>query len=325
MPSIIDSLLVFKESERRLRQKEREFDRLREKLKCLADKEKSSHSAGNSLAMDDSPSKRNSSRTTCFSNDRTSSTHFSGKRTSNSINIQPSMIHDKSGVSTLSGEAFSSRVMDESRVEENFQHLEQSLRKEISDLQEQLSLALEVREKSERTIHLLQQQNSMLAENNENLALELESRPSVKQWREAVQQIQQSEEKIRDLITYRKEVSAVDSWKSHLSTAERIKIDKKNHDLGIWLVESLPKTALVDIVQLVCRELDLSNAGDIHASIKKLKAVVRVVPQMEKIIHKVLTFLGDRNKILLEQLGFSEANNADQSFTIGHIMPTLER
>ncbi len=196
--------------------------------------------------------------------------------------------------------------------------------REIGEQEHDICSASDTRRKFERTIHLLQQQNSELIETVDNLSLELQARPTMKKWREVLQQLQESEEKISDLLTYRKEELSLESWRRKLPTAERIKIDKKNHDLGIWLMESLPKTTLVETVQLICRELDLSNVADLHPSLKKLKAVVRVVPQMEKVLSKILIFLGDRNKILLEQLRIGDIDD-DGLFSITHIMPTLER
>lgn len=292
-------------------------------MRSIADKEKKSHLATTENSMIDVSSIKKDARTVRDASWSPSRQAFT-LNANDDMHRPPACTPDKSGFSQLT-EDMASLEINEHLVDATLNQMQQSMKREMEDLHQQLHIAMEVRNKSEEAIHSLQRQNTTLAEKVENLNLELESRPTVKQWRAALQQIQEFEERIRDLISYRKESSAMESWKSHLSTAERMKIDKKNHELGIWLIESLPKASLVEIVQLVCRELDLSNVADVHPSLKKLKAVVRMVPQMEKIIHKVLTFLCDRNKVLLEQLNFKNADGDDISFAIGHIMPTLER
>lgn len=44
-------------------------------------------------------------------------------------------------------------------------------------------------------------------------------------------------------------------WRKHLSTADRIKVDKRNHELGLWLLDSLPKATMKEVLQTVCREV----------------------------------------------------------------------
>lgn len=44
-------------------------------------------------------------------------------------------------------------------------------------------------------------------------------------------------------------------WRKHLSTADRIKVDRRNHELGLWLLDSLPKATMKEALQTVCREV----------------------------------------------------------------------
>lgn len=106
----------------------------------------------------------------------------------------------------------------------------------------------------------------------ENLRLELEARPSIRQWNAAQREIHEMETKIHELVLLRGEAAEVAAWRKHLSTAERIKIDKRNHELGLWLLESLPKTVMKESLQMVCRELDC-----------KVRKICRLITHMDVI------------------------------------------
>jgi hypothetical protein len=49
-----------------------------------------------------------------------------------------------------------------------------------------------------------------------------------------------------------------------------------------------------DVLQSICRELDLSDIADIQPAIAKLKAVVVAVPRMDRFITLVSTFVFQR-------------------------------
>ena len=50
---------------------------------------------------------------------------------------------------------------------------------------------------------------------------------------------------MHDLVMMRGEASELAMWRKHLSTSERIRIDKKNHELGLYLIDALPKQVCV--------------------------------------------------------------------------------
>ena len=85
----------------------------------------------------------------------------------------------------------------------------------------------------------------------------------------------------------RGEAAEIQMWRKHLSTKDRIKIDKKNHELGLWLLDALPKTVMKEVLQTVCRELDINEISEIQPSLVKLKAVVKTVPRMAEFIEQV--------------------------------------
>lgn len=34
-----------------------------------------------------------------------------------------------------------------------------------------------------------------------------------------------------------------------------LQVDKRNHELGLWLLDSLPKATMKEVLQTVCREV----------------------------------------------------------------------
>ncbi len=69
------------------------------------------------------------------------------------------------------------------------------------------------------------------------------------------------------------------------------------------VLDSLPKSVMKETLQMVCRELDLSEISEIQACLAKLKAVVKAVPRMENFISTITNYLINRNDILNEKFG----------------------
>jgi hypothetical protein len=57
------------------------------------------------------------------------------------------------------------------------------------------------------------------------------------------------------------------------------------------MIDSLPNSVMKEVLQSICRELDLSDVSEIVGSIEKLKYVVKSVPRMERFITQVSTFV----------------------------------
>jgi len=98
----------------------------------------------------------------------------------------------------------------------------------------------------------------------------------------------------------RKETSEIESWRKHLNTRDRIKADRRNFELGLYLIDSLPKAVMKEALQTVCRELNISDISEIKPSLDKLKAVIKTVPRMEKFISEVCTFVFTKSKRIEE-------------------------
>jgi len=77
-----------------------------------------------------------------------------------------------------------------------------------------------------------------------------------------------------------------------------------------------------EVLQTVCRELDVSDVSEIQPSIAKLKAVVKAVPRMERFITQVCEYLFERDRHIRE-LGGRGLNGRDRP-TMEDVMPVLQ-
>ena len=168
----------------------------------------------------------------------------------------------------------------------------------------------------------LRDRNEELRERVENLRLELETRPSPKQWADKEKEVREVEEKLHDLVMMRGEAAELEAWRKHMSVSDRIKIDKRNHELGLWVLDSLPKAVTKEVLQSVCRELDVSDVSEVAPSLQKLKAVVKAVPRMEKFITQVCTYLFERDRSILELQG--RGLNGKDKPSMEDVLPVLQ-
>lgn len=198
--------------------------------------------------------------------------------------------------------------------------------KEQSRKIEQLNKKCELfKSETYEAVHVQQQLKSRcdeLREEVENLRLELEARPSARQWADKQRELQDAENKLHDLVMMRGEAAELAAWRKHLSTSDRIKVDKRNHELGLWLIDSLPKAVTKEVLQTVCRELDVTDVSEIQPSIAKLKAVVKAVPRMERFITQVCEYLFERDRQIRE-LGGRGLAGRDRP-TMEDVMPVLQ-
>ena len=139
------------------------------------------------------------------------------------------------------------------------------------------------------------------------------------------------EEQLHDVIMMRKEASELNAWRKHLSTSERIKIDKRNHELGLWLVDSLPKAVIKDVLQAACRELNINDISEMQPTLIKLKTVIKAVPRMEKFITNICSFVFERQLPILppsrsKQLGITASTPEEvaSNMVMEDVLPVLK-
>ena len=104
-----------------------------------------------------------------------------------------------------------------------------------------------------------------------------------------------------DVLMMREEVAELQGWKKHMSTKDRIRADRRNYELGLFALESLPKDVMKEALFCACRELDVSELSELKPGIAKLKAVVRAVPRMERFITSVCSYVFARGGPALQE------------------------
>lgn len=207
----------------------------------------------------------------------------------------------------------------------------QQYKARIKQLEHRCEMLTVENTEAEQNIVLMRSRANELREEIENLRLECESRPAVKQYNEAQRTIKELEEKLHDVIMMRKEAQELSAWRKHLSTAERIKIDKRNHELGLWLVDSLPKVVIKDVLQAVCRELNITDISEVQPTLVKLKTVIKAVPRMERFITNICAYVFERQLPVMPpsraaKLGVTATTaNVDTSqLVMEDVMPVLK-
>lgn len=220
------------------------------------------------------------------------------------------------------------------------------LEEDLEYYKRQLDVARALQIEKDEMLSAYRKRSEELHEEIENLRLQLDTRPTMKQWTQAQREHEFLEEKLHDLILLRGESAEIAMWRKHLSTQDRIKVDKRNHELGLWLLDSLPKTTMKEVLQSVCRELDITEISEIHPSLVKLKAVVKSIPRMERFISHICSFVFQRHPTLGEIDGMKACKNENsnaindiisktdkdegnemlsQQYTMEHVLPILRR
>ena len=189
----------------------------------------------------------------------------------------------------------------------------------IQQLVHQLEMERSASQERKEDVTVMRARATEMRQEIENLRIELDARPTMPQWTAKVKEVNELESKLHNVVMMRDEAKELEAWKSHLGTRDRIRADKRNHELKLWLLESLPKTVMRDVLQNICRELDISEISEIQLCITKLKAVVRAVPRMEKFITAVCNFVFQR-----ESPRHSEGDVIMRP-TMEDVMPVLQR
>ena len=133
-------------------------------------------------------------------------------------------------------------------------------------------------------------------EQNDNLQLELSARPTVKALRDKERDCRALEARLHDIVVMRKESAELEGLRKHMSVKDRMAADRRNYEMGLYLLDSLPQEVAKESLKMVCRELDLSDISDVQPALQKLKAVVEAVPRMERFITEVCGLVRDKQR-----------------------------
>ncbi|RLN61398.1 hypothetical protein BBP00_00005425 [Phytophthora kernoviae] len=132
-----------------------------------------------------------------------------------------------------------------------------------------------------------------LKEENANLTLEAESRPSIRDYRLSQRRIHQLERQVAENKLALEEASDLNELRKYMGTKELVERDRLNHRLHLNRLNTLPRETTLEVVKHVCRVLHLTDITLIAPSLDKLCSVVAAVPRMEKFIRDVYQLQGD--------------------------------
>ncbi|GMH88418.1 hypothetical protein TL16_g11150 [Triparma laevis f. inornata] len=126
---------------------------------------------------------------------------------------------------------------------------------------------------------------------NTNLLLELQSRPTVKQYKSAERRIDELERKLYAAVEAAQESNDVKELKRHMNTKTLIEQDKANHRLRLERLDAIPREISKEILKQTCRELDISDATLIAPCIRKMSKAMLLLPRLENFINDVCGFV----------------------------------
>ncbi|RHY78337.1 hypothetical protein DYB34_001190 [Aphanomyces astaci] len=160
---------------------------------------------------------------------------------------------------------------------------EQSARK----LRQQEALIQDKVAKIDADLRASKQVVADLRDENANLHLEVQSRPSIRDYKATQRRVMLLERQLHDQQVAVTHANTLDDLRQYMGTAELIYRDKQNAKLHLNRLSTLPKEACLEVMQDICRQLDLTDVTLIGPSVAKLISVVHAVPRMEKFIRDV--------------------------------------
>eukprot|EP01083_Nonionella_stella_P076975 209960_1 len=145
----------------------------------------------------------------------------------------------------------------------------------------------EMLKKSLRNLQDATDRIKVMEDERANLMLELESRPTVRDWKGSQQQIY----RLKRQLNVQQSRSAMLRGSKSADTRALIRYDRDVSALGLRRLDALPAEVVTELLRDVCRELRVGGAELVMPAIKKLEAIVDAVPAMEKFISKVCSLL----------------------------------
>eukprot|EP00948_MAST-09A_sp_MAST-9A-sp1_P003977 g3977.t1 len=200
------------------------------------------------------------------------------------------------------------------------------------------------------------EQIAELQEENTNLQMALESRPTIRQWREAQRRIKNLTEEcgLKDeklerygLPNRRRDGRSRGGTGNHrgypnetndiysnverfANTREMIRQDKADHRLKLTRIDQLPTKIVRQVLRAVCRELNLTDVAVIVPALKKMQKVIMAVPRMETFIKQISSFVFLNTTQQQQQQNSNERKtNQEQKGhnlreAIDNVIPTLQ-
>ncbi|GMF15804.1 unnamed protein product [Phytophthora fragariaefolia] len=225
-------------------------------------------------------------------------------------NTQSRLQHHSGSMSLASDEMMLEQLEAARREQEvaaaKLRHREAAMIKKIAVIEEELLAARE-------TIGELKEENA-------NLTLEAESRPSIRDYRLCQRRIHQLERQVAENKLALEEASDLNELRKYMGTKELVERDRLNHRLHLNRLNTLPRETTLEVVKHICRILHLTDITLIAPSLDKLCSVVAAVPRMEKFIRDVCGFVFIH---VNDDAESKDANNA--RFELEQVLPTLQQ
>ncbi|KAH9101429.1 hypothetical protein LEN26_015235 [Aphanomyces euteiches] len=176
--------------------------------------------------------------------------------------------------------------------------------------QEQVTKQLRLQERSihekmkniEAELQQSKQVIQELREENSNLHLEVEARPTIRDYKATQRRALLLERQLSSQTLAMKEANNIEELRKYIGTAELIRRDKTNAKLQLNRLNTLPKDTCVEIIQDICRQLELTDITLIGPSVAKMISVVQAIPRLEKFVRDVCTIAASKPASSLESV-----------------------
>jgi hypothetical protein len=145
---------------------------------------------------------------------------------------------------------------------------------------------VELTERLTQTTHQLQQyvsRSQQLEQVTSEQKTELDSRPSMAEWRQCRQLIFRLKAKL-------KATDSVGEIRQFVDTQSLIRRDREAHRLGLDRLE-LPLETCLDMIHELCRLLELTDASLVVPSVRRMIKFVVAVPGLQKFVRDVATIV----------------------------------
>mmetsp|Transcript_82 Transcript_82/g.123 ORF Transcript_82/g.123 Transcript_82/m.123 type:complete len:887 (-) Transcript_82:43-2703(-) len=237
------------------------------------------------------------------------------------------LIQDKDNV--LNGSMESTLHLREQEIMQKAKNVEHDQRAYQSALDERERAVVAKMSRLELQLTNVLNEKERCEEHIDNLKLELASRPTMRDWKSAQRQIARLESQVQSAVEALEEqdieaarannifvpskkkshqkdqlsarekvelmakraVSEQQDNRKRTSTAEMIRRDKQNHRLGLNRLTALPKSAAHDILQQLCRVLEIGDVEMLVPAVQKMCWVVRAMPKLEHFVKEVSSFV----------------------------------
>ncbi|OQR97250.1 hypothetical protein ACHHYP_12345 [Achlya hypogyna] len=132
-----------------------------------------------------------------------------------------------------------------------------------------------------------------LQEENANLHLEVQARPTILAYKQMQRRAATLERELAAQQLAVDEATDLAALRKRTGTAALVQRDRLNATLGLNRLNALPRETAIEVVKETCRELGLSDAMLITLSVRKLCAVVAAVPRLEAFVKDVSACVGE--------------------------------